>query len=60
MKVIFSTLFGLILSYLIYKPIVKTHGPNSNDIKKYIYYDKKKDKYYKYLTDIVICPSYLR
>lgn len=60
MKVIFSTLFGLILSYIIYNPIVKMHGPNSNDIKKYIYYDKKKGKYYKYLTDIVICPSYLR
>lgn len=60
MKVFISTLLGLIMGYIINIPRNNSHGPNSNDVKKYIYFDKKNGKYYKYKTDIVICPSYLR
>lgn len=60
MKVLFSTLLGLMIGYIIGLPKEESHGPNSNDIKKYIYFDKRSGKYYRYGTEIVICPSYLR
>lgn len=60
MKVFVSTLLGLIIGYVICIPKGESHGPNSNDVKKYIYFDKISGKYYRYGTEIVICPSYLR
>ena len=43
MKVFFSTIFGLIIGYIIGVPKDESHGPNSNDVKKYI-----KQKYLLY------------
>lgn len=60
MKVFLSTVIGLMIGYILGIPRCDSHGPNSNDVKKYIYYDQRSGKYYKYRTDIVICPSYLR
>lgn len=61
MKVFISTLIGVMIGYLL-SPCGKgeLHGPNSNEVKRYIYYDQRSNKYYRYRTEIVICPSYLR
>lgn len=60
MKVFVSTLLGLMIGYIIGVPRGDSHGPNSNDVKKYVYFNKGSGKYYRYRTKIVICPSYLR
>ena len=52
-------IFGFILGYLIiklyYLKLQDYHGPNSNNIKKFIY--KFNSKYYKFST--IICPCRL-
>lgn len=53
-KVIISSLCGLMLGYLMGKKKTIIHGPNSNHIKKYIYYDNKNNKYYKFDTELVL------
>jgi len=54
---IFSIILGLIIGGIIgYFAFIRNdyHGPNSNEIKKYIY--KINDKYYKFDTKVCICP----
>ena len=52
----------IIISFLIGKFLFNEdnyHGPNSNNIKKYIYeieYNNSK-KYYKFIPQVCICPS---
>jgi len=60
-KILNSMIFGFITGILFYKLILKDldhkkfhHGPNSNDIKKYVY--QKGDKYYKFKPVICPCP----
>jgi len=61
MKTLGNILAGFILGILIYKYFLQDiyqkqfhHGPNSNQIKKYIY--QKNGKYYQFLTQICPCP----
>lgn len=52
---ILLSIIGFIFGYMIgkYRKIIY-HGPDSNNIKKYIY--KIGNKYYKFNTEICICP----
>jgi len=52
-----NIIFGFIVGIILYKLFLKEiphHGPNSNDIKKYIYKDG--DKYYQFHSQICPCP----
>ena len=49
-----SFLLGYLISILYRKRSI-THGPNSNDIKKTIYFDENKN-YYRFIPYPVICP----
>ena len=55
-----SILSGFIVGYISYVIIqkyrTKTHGPDSNIIKKKIY--KYNNKYYKLIPQICICPLF--
>ena len=55
--IINSMIAGFIIGILTYKLFLKEapyHGPNSNDIKKYIY--QSGDKYYQFHSQICPCP----
>lgn len=52
-----NMIFGFIAGVILYKLFLKDtphHGPNSNDIKQYVY--QKDDKYYKFHSQICPCP----
>jgi hypothetical protein len=52
---------GYIIGYHLKQYNVIYHGPDSNEIKKYIYYDSEEDKYYRFTPVPYICPpSYNR
>lgn len=36
------------------------HGPNSNEIKKWIWYNREDDSYYTYETVPYVCPPLMR
>ena len=55
-------IFIIFISFFIGKQLFKTdepHGPNSNNIKKYVYEIEKngEKKYYKFVPKVCICPS---
>jgi hypothetical protein len=59
-KIINSMVIGLIFGIIIYKLFLQElinknhHGPDSNDIKKFIY--QTGTKYYKFIPQICPCP----
>lgn len=57
MRLISSLLLGLIMGLIIGKCFIlpiKHHGPNSNEIIKYIY--QKDNKFYTFTPEICPCP----
>ena len=58
-KNLFSVLLGLLFGYITIKlmcPIEQHHGPNSNQIKRFTYIDKKNGQCYKFIPQAHICP----
>lgn len=59
---IFSIIFGFILGYILMKIYVSNvsnvtyRGPNSNNIKKNIYFDNDKEYCYQFIPNVCICP----
>ena len=65
-KYIFILIIGVLLGYFscdyylnLVNHTIEFHGPNSNEIKKWIYHDPNKDKYYKFHTIPYVCPPLL-
>lgn len=64
MTILFTTsliLIGLTIGYTIAHKLIGLnkiiyHGPDSNEIKKKIFYYKKTKKYYKFIPKPFICP----
>ena len=50
-------IIGIVIGYYLnFHETIIYHGPNSNKIKKEIYYDKKTGTCYKLIPKIHICP----
>lgn len=49
-------ILGIIVGiYFGRKNMIEYHGPNSNDVKKWVYKDRD-GNYYKFMPEICICP----
>lgn len=60
-----NCVIGLVLGifigiYITHNLSVIYHGPNSNDIKKYVWHDQHTDKYYKFETIPYVCPPMMK
>ena len=55
-KISLGVLLGYTLGRKRLELNVKHHGPDSNDIKKWIYYCKETKKFYKFTPVPYICP----
>ena len=56
-KIIIGSLIGYILGvYIVQRKNVLYHGPDSNEIKKYVFHCSKTNKYYKFTPVPYICP----
>ena len=59
---ILSMIFGFILGYFVIKSLyskVTHHGPNSNEIKKQIFYNEVDQHCYRFIPKSYVCPLYL-
>jgi hypothetical protein len=56
-KTVLSCILGFWIGYVLYKKkMTKVKGPNSNSVKKNIYYDKNNSKCFVLTPNPVICP----
>lgn len=59
-----SCLLGLIIGYSIayyklHSSAIEYHGPNSDEIKRWVWFDSNENKYYKFKTIPFVCPPTL-
>jgi len=61
-KKVFSILFGLLLGYFLIRALYSQaiyHGPDSNIVKRQIFFDEETQQCYRFMPKSYVCPLYL-